>query len=367
MVEALDLFGGVYADRRVFVTGHTGFKGSWLCEWLLGLGANVTGYALEPPTDPSLFDELALAGRVEHGVADIRDAGALTSALARAEPEVVFHLAAQPLVREGYVAPVYTYETNVMGTVNVLDAARQTPSVRVVVNVTSDKCYENRETLHAYREDEPLGGLDPYSSSKACSELVTAAYRASFFGPDSSVRVASVRAGNVIGGGDWATDRLVPDCVRALQAGETIQVRNPQAVRPWQHVLEPLAGYLLLTGRLLSGRRELDGAWNFGPQASASTTVGEVVDAVIAAWGSGEWEGTLGRRSEPREAGLLAIDATKASKVLGWRPVLDVGQAVAATMRWYRGRAAGDDVRVLTRQDIREYVAGVKGRGGYPE
>ncbi|MRS12078.1 MAG: CDP-glucose 4,6-dehydratase [Actinobacteria bacterium] len=349
-------FGGVFAARRVFVTGHTGFKGAWLAEWLLTLGADVTGYALEPPTDPSLFDELALAGRMNHHIGDVRDLEGLRVAMTAAAPEIVFHLAAQPLVRLSYDEPVMTYDTNVMGTVNLLEAVRSCPSVRVVAIVTSDKCYENHETGQAYRETDAMGGYDPYSSSKGCAELVAAAYRRSFFGPASPVRVVTVRAGNVIGGGDWALDRIVPDCVRALQAGVPVEVRNPGAVRPWQHVLEPLSGYLWLASRLLAdGGAEFDGAWNFGPAEQGTVEVREVVDAVIAAWGSGSWVGPDAAAIRPHEATLLALDIQKARRLLGWEPVYDITHTLQITSAWYAARHAGDSVRALTDADIAAY------------
>lgn len=350
------LFGGTYSGRRVLVTGHTGFKGAWLCEWLLGMGAEVTGFALEPPTDPSLFEELGLATRMTHHIGDVRDLAKLRSVFDAARPEIVFHLAAQPLVRLSYAEPVTTYDTNVMGTVNVLEAVRHCPSVRVAVMVTSDKCYENRETGQAYAEDDPMGGYDPYSSSKGCAELVTSAYRRSFFGPDSSVRIASVRAGNVIGGGDWALDRIVPDCVRALQADEPIEVRNPDAVRPWQHVLEPLSGYLLLASRLFGEGVAFDGAWNFGPDEQGTVPVRTVVETFIAAWGSGSWTTPQATGAQPHEAHLLALDITKAREQLSWRPVHSAEEALGITAAWYSARHAGGDVRSLTDGDIDRYV-----------
>lgn len=356
--ETSRLFGGAFAGRRVLVTGHTGFKGSWLCEWLLALGAEVSGFALEPPTDPSLFDDLGLARRIaRHRIGDVRDLAQLRSAIAEVAPEIVFHLAAQPLVRLSYEEPVQTYATNVMGTVNVLEAVRSCGSVRAVVNVTSDKCYENRETGQAYRETDAMGGRDPYSSSKGCAELVTAAYRRSFFGEESGVRIASVRAGNVIGGGDWAADRIIPDCVRALSAGVPVVVRNPDAVRPWQHVLEPLSGYLLLATRLLAGDAAFDGAWNFGPEPDGAVRVREVVDAMVAAWGSGSWTAPDAAGPQPHEAHLLALDITKAREELGWRPLYDVTKAVGTTAGWYAARHAGADVGALTRDDIAAYAA----------
>jgi CDP-glucose 4,6-dehydratase len=358
------LFGGSYAGRRVFVTGHTGFKGSWLVRWLLLLGADVTGYALVPPTDPSLFEELDLAPRIRHIVADVRDRERLRAEMAAAAPEMVFHLAAQPLVRLSYDEPVLTYETNVMGTVNLLEAVRATPSVRVVINVTSDKCYENRETGQAYREDDAMGGFDPYSSSKGCAELVTSAYRRSFFGEESDVRLASVRAGNVVGGGDWALDRIVPDCIRALAAGEPIVVRNPGAVRPWQHVLEPLSGYLHLGSLMHGGGHDLDGPWNFGPEETGTVRVRDVVDVIVAGWGTGSWASPAGALKSVHEAGLLALDVTKARERLGWRPVYDVEHTLRATTSWYRARhEALCSVDERTIADIGEYVAAADAAG----
>ncbi len=354
-MNVAELFGNAYAGRRVLVTGHTGFKGSWLVEWLLGLGADVTGYALEPPTDPSLFVELGLAGRVGHTIGDVRDLVHLRDVISAAQPEIVFHLAAQPLVRLSYEQPVETYDTNVMGTANLLEAVRSCPSVRVVVVITSDKCYENRETGQAYREDDAMGGYDPYSSSKGCAELVTTAYRCSFFGEGSGVRVVTVRAGNVIGGGDWARDRIVPDCVRALQAGEPIVVRNPDAVRPWQHVLEPLSGYLHVAARLWEGARELDGAWNFGPEEQGTVPVRRVVEEIIAAWGSGTWDRPVPVTSQPHEAHLLALDIEKARTLLGWHPQYTVEHTLQVTAAWYGARHAGEDARALTVADIADY------------
>jgi CDP-glucose 4,6-dehydratase len=358
------LFGGAFAGRRVFVTGHTGFKGSWLTRWLLELGAEVTGYALDPPTDPNLFDELGLQGEAAHIVADVRDGQRLRAAMAAARPEFVFHLAAQPLVRLSYEHPVDTYETNIMGTVHVLDAVRSVHSVGVVVNVTSDKCYENRETGQAYVEDDPMGGFDPYSSSKGCSELVTAAYRRSFFGEGSAVAVASARAGNVIGGGDWASDRIVPDCVRALAAGEPILVRNPHAVRPWQHVLEPLSGYLWLAARMSADAHTFDGGWNFGPEPGEDWPVSAVVDELIAAWGAGSWTTPAAGPAQPHEATLLNLDITKARRELGWRPVYDVRHAIGATAGWYAARHRDpSSVPANTASDIAGYVAAARAAG----
>jgi len=334
--EEAALFAGAYEGRRVFVTGHTGFKGGWLALWLSRLGARVAGYALAPPTTPSLFAAVELGDLVKHTLGDVRDRSGLRAAILRHEPEIVFHLAAQPLVRRSYDEPVETYETNVLGTVNLLEAARACPSLRAVVVVTSDKCYENRESGRAYREGDALGGDDPYSSSKGCAELVTAAYRRSFFAAPSAARVASVRAGNVIGGGDWADDRLVPDCVRALDRGQTVAVRNPESVRPWQSVLDPLAGYLWLGYWLLSGSAGYDGAWNFGPASDEDLSVLAVVKAVVEAWGGGDWRAAEGGVEEPHEAGQLKLDAAKAAAQLGWRTVYDARRAVEVAVRWYK-------------------------------
>ncbi len=330
-------FGGAYAGRRVFVTGHTGFKGAWLSSWLLGLGADVTGYALDPPTEPNLFDALGLDERMHHIVADVRDCDRLTGEVAAAQPSLVFHLAAQPLVRLSYAEPRLTIETNVMGTVNLLDAVRACDSVAAVVVITSDKCYRNLETGRAYREEDAVGGRDPYSASKGCTELVTDAYRLSFFAGEGAAAVASVRAGNVIGGGDWAPDRIVPDCVRALTADETVVVRNPDAVRPWQHVLEPLAGYLRLGALMLDDGRAYQGPWNFGPaDGDAARPVRWVVDRFLEEWGTGSWAPPLDSAGEPHEAHLLGLDSAKARERLAWAPVWDAATAVRHTAVWYR-------------------------------
>jgi CDP-glucose 4,6-dehydratase len=372
-------FGDFYADRRVFVTGHTGFKGAWLTLWLLDLGAHVTGYALSPPTDPNLLAAIALdsavqgatgeptpfAGTLRDVRGDVRDREALAAALAEAAPEVVFHLAAQPLVLRSYSEPHLTYETNVMGTVNLLEAVRSLAATghgpRVVVNVTSDKCYQNRETAAAYVESDPLGGSDPYSSSKGCAELVTQAYRRSFFSGPGAPWVATARAGNVIGGGDWGVNRIVPDCARAVAAGRPLEVRNQGAMRPWQHVLESLSGYLWL-----AAQTPADGAWNFGPADDALVTVREVVELFLDAWGSGEWRPAPGAAEQPHEAGLLVLDVSKADRELGWRAAWNVSQAVTAAARWYKEFYAGAepaDLLARCRADIAEYGAAAAARG----
>jgi len=355
MLNNAELFGGVYKNRKVFVTGHTGFKGSWLALWLEAMGATVAGYALEPPTRPSLFKKLQLEDRIVHIHGDVRDSGSLRKALKEFQPEMVFHLAAQSLVLTGYAQPHMTYETNVMGTVNVLEAVRQIPGIRAVVNVTSDKCYENREWAYAYRENDPIGGFDPYSSSKGCAELVTAAYRNSFF-REGGVRLASARAGNVVGGGDWADDRIIPDCIMGLSAGDAIQVRNPQAVRPWQHVLEPLSGYLWLASRMWSGEDGLDDAWNFGPDARSNIPVSDVVEAVIREWGSGSWQGPEGSGAHPHEANLLMLNCQKAGSKLGWHPVYDIEKTLKVTAAWYKAYHQREDVFRTTLGDIEDYV-----------
>ena len=328
-----------YSGRRVLVTGHTGFKGAWLSEWLLRLGADATGFSLEAPTQPNLFTALGLEGRIRHVVADVRDADRLAAEMRAARPSVVFHLAAQAIVRTAYAQPRETFEANVMGTVNVLEAARACDSVQAVVVVTSDKSYQNLELRRPFRESDPVGGRDPYSASKGAAELVVEAYRRSFFAEGAAV--ASARAGNVIGGGDWAADRIVPDIVRAVSAGEPVVVRNPDAVRPWQHVLEPLSGYLWLGARLLAAGRAFAGPWNFGPtDTSGDRTVRWVVEAFLDAWGSGTWTTPDDGVRHPHEAHHLAVDSSKARDRLGWAPVWDARTAVRNTAEWYAAHLA---------------------------
>jgi CDP-glucose 4,6-dehydratase len=333
-------FGSAYDGKAVLVTGHTGFKGSWLAIWLGALGARVVGYALAPET-PSLFEQAGLAARLTHVEGDVTDYDHLRAVMAEEQPDYVFHLAAQALVRPSYSDPRRTYETNVLGTVNVLEAIRHTPSVRAAVIVTSDKCYENREWEYAYRENDALGGFDPYSSSKGCAELVTAGYRNSFFNGESAARIASARAGNVVGGGDWAVDRIVPDCIRALSRGVPIEVRNPGAVRPWQFVLEPLSGYLWLGSQLVTQGQAVAGAWNFGPNPQGNVPVREVADRMVRHWGSGSWRGPDVEAAGPHEARFLRLDCTKAANGLHWMPVYDIERTLEVTTRWYREQAQG--------------------------
>ena len=348
----IELFNQVYKNKKVFVTGHTGFKGSWLTLWLTMLGAEVVGYSLSPATEPALFNVLGLENKITHITGDIRDEESLKNALKAHKPEFVFHLAAQPLVRLSYKEPKLTYETNVMGTVNLFEAIRQTESVRAVVNVTSDKCYENREWVYGYRENEPMGGYDPYSSSKGISELVTSAYRNSFF--NHKVALASARAGNVIGGGDWAEDRLIPDCIRSLSKNEDLSIRNPVATRPWQHVLEPLSGYLWLGAMLCHDPVKYSEGWNFGPNDDDVLTVEEIVKKALVVWGKGNYE--VLPPSGVHEAKLLKLDISKAKYYLNWKPVYTASDAVIKTVEWYKNYyLANIDMRKYTEDQVREY------------
>ncbi|TAL02893.1 MAG: CDP-glucose 4,6-dehydratase [Verrucomicrobia bacterium] len=348
------LFGGVYSGKNIFVTGHTGFKGAWLCEWLLSLGAKVTGYSLPPPTNPSLFAQTDLAKRITHIEADVRDSAKLATAVRDAQPDFIFHLAAQPLVRESYRTPVETYDTNVMGTIHLLEAAKTLAKPCALVCITTDKCYENKEWVYGYREEDPLGGYDPYSSSKAAAEIAIAAWRRSFF-KEHPVKIASARAGNVIGGGDWAADRIVPDCVRALQKKEAISVRNKRATRPWQHVLEPLSGYLWLGARLsqlTAYNPQLCAAFNFGPGHDANRNVADLVEEVLKHW-PGKWED----RSDPKavhEANLLQLTTDKASALLGWAPCWGFTDSVRETIQWYHTAHTDSSTATLHRLTLRQ-------------
>lgn len=348
-------FANAYAGKKIFVTGHTGFKGSWLCEWLLQLGAEITGYSLPPETKPALFKQLDLQSRLHHIIGDIRDLPKLKRALLKAKPDFVFHLAAQPLVRDSYARPLETFETNLIGTINVLETLRELKRPCAGIFITTDKVYENREWHRGYREDDSLGGYDPYSASKATAEIAIASWRRSFF-QSHAVRIASVRAGNVIGGGDWAVDRIVPDCVRALQKGKPIAVRNPGSTRPWQHVLEPLSGYLWLAANL-SGKKDanstLESAFNFGPTADANRPVRELVEEILKHW-PGKWE----NQSNPRavhEAGLLQLDIGKAARVLKWKPVWNFPRTIEQTVNWYRNAKNSTLAQQLLLEEISIY------------
>ena len=349
-----------WQGRRVFVTGHTGFKGGWLSLWLAAKGAQIRGYALDPASEPNLFTSASVGAILDDVRGDVRDYAKLEAAMTEFCPDVIFHLAAQPLVRRSYIDPLGTYATNVMGTAHVLEAIRKTPSVRAVVCITTDKCYQNQEWVWPYRETDPLGGYDPYASSKACAEIVSAAYRSSFFPVDRlhehQVALATARAGNVIGGGDWAQDRLVPDCIAAMIQGRAVEIRNPAATRPWQHVLEPLHGYLMLAQALCAEPARFARAWNFGPAAEDIWPVAKVVDALCARWGdAARW--TAGPAGHLHEAGLLAVDASLARAALGWAPVLPIGEALAWTVAWYRAHHEGRPAAALLAAQIAQYTS----------
>ena len=362
------MFAEAYRGKTVFVTGHTGFKGSWLCLWLEQLGARVVGFSLAPPTEPSLFEQAGIAAGIDHHIGDVRDAAALSAALAAARPDFVFHLAAQPLVIDSYAAPAETFAINVTGSINLMEAVRSSGMRGAVVMVTTDKVYLNREWEHAYRENDPLGGHDPYSASKAAMEIAVASWRASFFDPakasEHGVRIATARAGNVIGGGDWSANRLVPDLMRALAGNARPTLRNAGSLRPWQHVLEPLAGYLWLGAQLSGpqGERYAQG-WNFGPQATDVRSVGELADAVLAAWGAPGWTDAT-QAGALHEAGLLRLAIDKAVGQLGWRPVWDFAETTARTAGWYKGvTARPETARAATLADLAAYIAAATALG----
>jgi CDP-glucose 4,6-dehydratase len=358
-VEGLVITRDFWSGKRVLLTGHTGFKGGWLALWLQRLGAQVLGYSLPAPTQPSLYETARISESIRDVIADIRDLKRLEAVFREFSPEVVFHLAAQPLVRASYDDPVETYSTNVLGTVHVLESLRHARSVRSAVMVTTDKCYENRESAKGYRETDRLGGYDPYSNSKACAELAIDSYRKSFFDGNGAVAIASARAGNVIGGGDWAADRLIPDLVRAVVAGKTLVLRDPKATRPWQHVLEPLAGYLMLAQRLWDEGERYAEAWNFGPLDEDAKTVEEVVAMAARAWGGGlKWRVDTG--THPRETRMLKLDCSKALAT-GWRPLLRVDQAVDWTIEWYRAWHGKRDVKALAHEQIDRYARLLEG------
>lgn len=347
-----------WKDRKVFVTGHTGFKGTWISLWLHSMGAEVTGYALNPPTEPSIFELCNINDLIKSIIADVRDRETLSRAMTDADPEIVIHMAAQPLVRESYRYPVETYETNVMGTVNLLEAVKDCNSVKAVVNVTTDKCYENKEWVWGYREDEPMGGYDPYSNSKACSELVTSSYRSSFFNAKDyhvhGVALASARAGNVIGGGDWAADRLIPDCIRSLIKGEEIIIRSPNAIRPWQHVLEPLSGYLALAEKLVKYGSKYAEGWNFGPDDNDAKTVEWIVDKMCEKWGQ-ESSFRIDNAGHPHEANFLKLDCSKAKFQLGWYPKWSLETALDKVIEWTLAYKEGKNLREISLNQIKEY------------
>jgi len=352
-MESLDVNMGFWRNKKVFLTGHTGFKGSWLSLWLNQLGAEVHGYALEPSTLPNIFTVSGVGNHLTTStIGDIRDLAMLSRTIKSIQPDIIFHLAAQPLVRYSYEAPVETYSTNVMGTVNLFETVRETASVKAVVNVTTDKCYENQEWVWPYREDEAMGGYDPYSSSKGCSELVTSAYRRSFLS-DSGVGVASARAGNVIGGGDWSPDRLIPDFLHALDASETLIIRSPAAIRPWQHVLEPLSGYILLAEKLYSEPEKYSQAWNFGPSEQDAQNVEWIVNRLVESMPGTSWEHD--KSTHPHEANYLKLDSSKARNHLNWQPRWNLDQALKRIIQWHKSWRNGEDMNQLTMQQITEY------------
>ena len=352
-----------WRGKRVFLTGHTGFKGSWMSLWLQSLGAELTGFALQPPTQPSLFEEARVADNMRSIIGDIRDLPTLQLALQQAQPEIVIHMAAQPLVRYSYQNPVETYATNVMGTVHLLEAVRNTPGVKAVVNITTDKCYENREWVWGYRENEPMGGYDPYSNSKGCAELVTAAYRNSFFHPEKykqhGVALASVRAGNVIGGGNWADDRLIPDIMRAITQGKPVNIRNPHAIRPWQHVLEPLFGYMLLAQKLFEEGTSYAEGWNFGPNDEDAKPVQWIVEKLTQSWGEGAtW--LLDNGDHPHEAHYLKLDCSKAKARLDWHPRWNLDETLCKIVDWQKNYQQSADMKAVTLEQIDIYLKGAR-------
>jgi CDP-glucose 4,6-dehydratase len=358
-LESLVIEGAFWRDRRVFLTGHTGFKGAWMVLLLRSLGAKVSGFSLPPDEDRGLFVQADVEGEVDHRIGDIRNLPDLQSAIAKAKPDIVIHMAAQSLVRRSYDDPVETFATNVMGTVNLLEAVRKDSSVRAAVIVTSDKCYENTGSSAGYRESDPMGGHDPYSSSKGCAEILTAAYRRSFFMNDGAAGIATARAGNVIGGGDWARDRLVPDIIRAFMSGDAVRIRNPAAVRPWQHVLDPLIGYLMLAERLVLDGRSFSEAWNFGPHHDSAVSVSVLVEMLSRKWSEGSrWE--IDAADHPHEAAYLGLDCGKAVSRLGWRPLVGLDQALQLSIDWYRALEKGFNMRELTLGQIGSVIEPIR-------
>lgn len=360
-VEGVEVNAAFWRGKKVFLTGHTGFKGGWLSLWLQQMGATVTGYALQPPTTPSLFEEAHVGQGMTSIIGDIRDGEVLMRAMQTATPDIVIHMAAQPLVRYSYINPVETYSSNVMGTVHLLEAVRRTPTVRAVVNVTSDKCYDNKEWVWGYRENEAMGGYDPYSSSKGCAELVASAYRSSYFNPEKyaehRVALASVRAGNVIGGGDWADDRLIPDILRAISEKRPVVIRSPHAIRPWQHVLEPLSGYLTLAQKLFEEGATYAEGWNFGPNDEDARPVQWIVEQLTHHWGAGaSWQLDAGQHLH--EAHYLKLDCSKAKMRLNWQPRWNLSHTLEMIIEWQRAYLLKEDMRRITMEQITQYMHG---------
>ena len=354
-MEAMGLDTSFYKNKKVFITGHTGFKGSWLTSWLIYSGAIVKGYALKPDTDPSMFNILEIENKIENVFADINDLKKIKDEVSDFKPEIVFHLAAQPLVRESYSDPQYTFSTNVLGTVNLLEAVRNCSSVKSLVIITTDKVYKNHEKAEGYKENEELGGYDPYSASKACCEIVADSYRQSFFNK-SEVLIATARAGNVIGGGDWSKDRIIPDAVKAFSIGEKLKVRNPDSVRPWQHVLEPLSGYLMLGEMLYKRKKKFEGAWNFGPEKNDKLNVGELAEIITKSWSSNASYETVKLKDQPHETSLLSLDISKAKSELSWSPVYNSKEALEKTIEWYKDFYSGSkDMCEKTIEQVSQY------------
>ena len=345
-----------WKDRKVFITGHTGFKGGWLSHWLKNLGAHVSGYALPPNVDQSFYTQTS----VKHSLlcntfSDIRHLENFKKSMQEAQPSIVIHLAAQPLVIDSYSNPIDTYSTNIMGVVNMFEAVRSCSSVKAVLNITTDKCYENKEQLEGYQETDPMGGHDPYSASKGCSELVTASYRKSFFN-DSGVAIASARAGNVIGGGDWAKNRIIPDAMNAFANSEKLLIRNPNSIRPWQHVLEPLFGYLMLCQQLINNPKAFSGAWNFGPNQESTQPVSVLADIIVDSWGgNAEWRHDNGEH--PHEANYLKLDCSKAKNILKWKPIWTLDQALVETVKWYKAFYNNENMSIFTLKQIEKYIS----------
>jgi len=346
-----------WQGKRVFLTGHTGFKGSWLSLWLVSLGAEVKGYALSPPTSPSLFNEAEVGKVIDSKIGDIRDQDTLHESMFEFDPDILIHMAAQPLVRYSYDAPIETYEVNVIGTAKVLEVARSCPNLKAIVNITTDKCYENDGRQYGYKESDPMGGYDPYSSSKGCAELVTSSYRSSFF-QDQGVGLASVRAGNVIGGGDWADNRLIPDILRSFEKSETVVIRNPGATRPWQHVLEPLSGYLILAEKLYKNQKEYAEGWNFGPNEQDVKSVDWIVNEMTLKWPNSGWR--LDSNYNPYEAVFLKLDILKSKSRLEWQPVWGLNYTLEKIVNWHRAWINEEDIQAVCLAEIKEYTRSMK-------